>query len=210
MDVDETNLTVEMANVTNVFETEQAIPETDSYVYSKLYAEAQTYASKGAVIDTAVLNETNILDWFDERMGEMDDAGVPMEGRELRLTSEMYKVLKNAEKISRTLDVSKGNNLNRNIYSLDDVKIIKVPSSRFKTLYDFSDGCVASASAKQINIMLCHPSCQISRKKYAYIKVFTPGHDSRTADKYNYQNRAYWDSFLIGNKACGMAFNVEA
>jgi len=58
--------------------------------------------------------------------------------------------------------------------------------------------------------MLCHPSCQVSRQKYSYINVFTPGHDSRTADKYLYQNRKFWDSFMIENKACGMAFNVEA
>ena len=55
-----------------------------------------------------------------------------------------------------------------------------------------------------------NPSCQVTRDKYAYIKLFTPGTDSRTADKYIYQNRNYGDSFLIENKACGIAFNVEA
>lgn len=210
MDVDETNLTVEMANVTNTFENEQVIPETDSYVYSKLYSEASKYASAGAKVDTTVLTKSNILDWFDDRMGEMDDLGVPEEGRELRLTSNMYKLLKQADAIQRTLDVSKGNNIDRRVHSIEDVKIIKVPSARFKTKYDFTNGCVADSTAKQINIMLCHPSCQVSRQKYAYIQVFTPGHDSRTADKYLYQNRKFWDSFMIENKACGMAFNVEA
>ena len=35
MDIDQTNLVIEVANVQNVFETEQAIPERDSYRYSK-------------------------------------------------------------------------------------------------------------------------------------------------------------------------------
>lgn len=210
LDVDETNLVLEMANLTNTFENEQVIPETDSYVYSKLYAEADKYKAAGAKVDTTVLTKANILDWFDDRMGEMDDLGVPEEGRELRLTSDMYKLLKQADGISRMLDVSKGNSIDRRVHSIEDVKIIKVPSSRFKTAYNFTNGCVADDTAKQINMMLCHPSCQVSRQKYSYIKVFTLGHDSRTADKYLYQNRKFWDSFMIENKACGMAFNVEA
>lgn len=210
MDIDETNLTLEMANITNTFENEQVIPETDSYVYSKLYAEASKNTSNGAVVDTTSLTASNILDWFDDQMAKMDDLGVPEEGREMRLTSDMYKLLKKADGIQRTLDVSKGNNIDRRVHSIEDVKIIKVPSARFKTAYNFTDGCVADESAKQINIILCHPSCQVSRQKYSYIKAFTPGHDSRTADKYLYQNRKFWDSFLIENKACGIAFNVEA
>ncbi len=210
LDVDESNLVLEMANLTNTFENEQVIPETDSYVYSKLYSEADKYKSAGAKVDTTVLTKMNILDWFDDRMSEMDDLGVPEEGRELRLTSDMYKFLKQADGISRVLDVSKSNSVDRRVHSIEDVKIIKVPSARFKTAYNFTNGCVADDTAKQINMMLCHPSCQVSRQRYSYIKVFTPGHDSRTADKYLYQNRKFWDSFVIENKACGVAFNVEA
>ena len=209
MDVDETNLTLEMANITNTFETEQAIPEMDSYVYSKLFAESKKYKDNGASIDTTVLTKSNILDWFDDDMCRMDDLGVPQEGRELRLTSSVYKLLKQADAIQRTLDVSKGNNIDRRVHSIEDVKIIKVPSARFKTLYDFTDGCVADETARQINVMLTHPSCQVTRQKYSYIKTFTPGSDSRTGDKYLYQNRKFWDSFMIQNKACAMAFNVE-
>lgn len=209
MDIDETNLVVEVANIQNTFEEEQAIPEKDSYRYSKLYVEAEKYKDKGAHTDTEVLTIANILDWFDDRMAEMDDAGVPMEGRELRGTSTMLKLLKKADGITRTISNGDGN-IDRRVHSLDDVKLISVPKARFKTAYDFTNGCVPVESAKQINLMLCHPSCQVTRDKYAYIKLFTPGTDSRTADKYIYQNRNYGDSFLIENKACGIAFNVEA
>ena len=211
MDIDETNLVTEVANIQNTFEEEQAIPEKDSYRYSKLYAEAQTYASKGAHIDTEVLTEANVLEWFDTRMAEMDDAGVPQEGRELRGTADFLKLLKRADGIQRTINVGGGATaVNRNLRSLDEVKLISVPSARFKTLYDFTNGCVPAEGSKQINAMLCHPSCQITRDKYSYIKLFTKGHDSRTADKYLYQNRCYGDSFLIENKAVGIAFNVQA
>ncbi|WP_024613648.1 hypothetical protein [Clostridium sp. Ade.TY] len=211
MDIDESNLVLEMANIQNVFEEEQAIPEKDSYRYSKLYSEAKTYKANGAVIDNTVLTTKNILEWFDDQMEKMDDAGVPSEGRLLYVIPAINKLLKNAEGLTRNIDVNKNNgNIDRRVYSLDDVTIIKVPSSRMKTKYDFTNGCVAAGDAKQINMILVHPSCVISRDKYAYMKVFTPGTDSRTADKYIYQNRYYTDTFLIENKACGIAINAEA
>jgi len=210
MDIDETNLVIEVANIQNVFEEEQAIPEKDSYRYSKLYSEANTYVANGAVIDNTVLTTANILDWFDTQMEKMDDAGVPSEGRILYVTPAMNKLLKNASGLSRNIDVTSNNgNIDRRVYSLDDVNIIKVPSARFKTKYDFTNGCVPAVDAKQINLILVHPSCVVSRDKYAYMKLFTPGTDSRTADKYVYQNRYYSDTFLIQNKACGIAINAE-
>lgn len=210
MDIDETNLVVEMANIQNVFEEEQAIPEKDSYRFSKLYAEAKIYASAGAVIDHTVLTAANVLDWFDEQMAIMDDKSVPQEGRILYVTSAVNKLLKNADGITRTINAGAAGVIDRRVHGLDDVAIKTVPSARFKTKYEFTDGCVPAAAAKQINMMLVHPSCVISRDKYAYMKLFTPGSDSRTADKYVYQNRYYTDTFLIERKSCGIAINAES
>ena len=210
MDIDETNLVVEIANIQNTFEEEQAIPEKDSYRFSKLYAEAKTNKSKGAVIDNTALTTANILDWFDEQMAIMDDQSVPQEGRILYVTSAMNKLLKSADGVSRMISAGAAGVIDRRVHGLDDVQIKTVPSARFKTKYEFTDGCVPASSAKQINMMLVHPSCVISRDKYAYMKLFTPGTDSRTADKYVYQNRYYTDIFLIERKSCGIAINAES
>lgn len=210
MDIDETNLVVEMANIQNVFEEEQAIPEKDSYRFSKLLTEATTYKSAGSVVDETALTASNILEWFDEQMSIMDDKSVPQEGRILYLTSAMQKLLKNAEGITRTISVGAAGVIDRRVHGLDDVTLKSVPSARFKTKYDFTTGCVPAVNAKQINMILVHPSCVISRDKYAYMKLFTPGSDSRTADKYVYQNRYYTDTFLIERKACGIAINKES
>ena len=210
MDIYETNLVVEMANIQNVFEEEQAIPEKDSYRFSKLLTEATTYKSAGSVVDETALTASNILEWFDEQMSIMDDKSVPQEGRILYLTSAMQKLLKNAEGITRTISVGAAGVIDRRVHGLDDVTLKSVPSARFKTKYDFTTGCVPAVDAKQINMILVHPSCVISRDKYAYMKLFTPGSDSRTADKYVYQNRYYTDTFLIERKACGIAINKES
>lgn len=211
MDVDETKLVVSIANVQNTLETEQGIPEKDCYVFSKLYTEAGKYAANGATIDTTTLTAENILQKFDDAMEKMDEAGVPSEGRILYVTPAVNKLFKQAKDIQRVLGVNGSNgDVKRSIYSLDDVKIKQVQSARMKSQYNFTNGCVATDEAKQMNFILIHPSCEVAREKYSYIKVFTPGHDSRTADNYLLQSRFYMDAFLIKNKAAGIFINATA
>ena len=211
MDVDETNLVVSIANVQNTLETEQGIPEKDCYVFSKLYTEAGKYAANGATIDTTTLTAENILQKFDDAMEKMDEAGVPSEGRILYVTPAVNKLFKQAKDIQRVLGVNGSNgDVKRSIYSLDDVKIKQVQSARMKSQYNYTNGCVATDEAKQMNFILIHPSCEVAREKYSYIKVFTPGHDSRTADNYLLQSRFYMDAFLIKNKAAGIFINATA
>lgn len=206
MDIDETNLALSVANIQNTFETEQAIPEKDCYNFSKLHTELTNF--HGRIDSTTVLTAQNILAVFDEEMSKMDDAGVPVDGRILYVTPTVNKLLKAADGIQRMITVNSSNAVNRNVHSLDDVTIKMVQSGRMKTKYNFTDGCVAAADADQINFILVHPSCVVARDKYAYISLFTPGTDSRTADGYLFQNRNYWDLFLIERKVAGCAMHV--
>lgn len=207
MDIDETNLTLSVANIQNTFETEQAIPEKDSYRYSKLHAELTEFNGR---IDKTVITAAIFLEQFDAEMAIMDEAGVPQEGRILYVTPTMHKIVKQAEGLQRTIVVNTPSTINRNVHSLDDVTIKMVPAARMKTQYDFTEGCVAAEGAKQINWILIHPTCVVCRDKYSYIKLFTPGTDSRTADGYLYQNRNYGDLFLLEKKVEGCSMNVEA
>ena len=206
MDIDETNLALSVANIQNTFETERAIPEKDCYNFSKLHTELTNF--HGRIDSTTVLTAQNILAVFDEEMSKMDDAGVPVDGRILYVTPTVNKLLKAADGIQRMITVNSSNAVNRNVHSLDDVTIKMVQSGRMKTKYNFTDGCVAAADADQINFILVHPSCVVARDKYAYISLFTPGTDSRTADGYLYQNRNYWDLFMIERKVAGCAAHV--
>lgn len=210
MDVDETNMVASVANIQTVFETEQAIPETDAYRFSKLYTD---FVAKGGTVNTTAITVSNALDWFDTQMASMDDAGVPEEGRILYLTPALYKTFKQADGMTRFMQVNGGEGntpVNRKIYSLDDVEIVKVPTARFKSAYDFSDGFTPAQSAKQINAILVHPNSVVARERYAYIKMFAPGTDSRTGDGYIYQNRKYGDLFVLAQRVAGIAINAEA
>lgn len=196
MDVDETNQIVSIANIQARFEKKQAIPELDCYTFSKLYAEAERV---GATIKTNVITRSNILEDFDDNCEIFENSGIPLSRCILYCTADYRKKLKNAEGIQRTLEVSGGSNtIDRRVHTLDDLSAIKtVPIERFKTAYDFTEGYQADASGKQINYMLIDPEAQVSRVKYSYINTYTPGHDSRTADNYLYQNRRYNGTFAL-------------
>lgn len=214
MDIDETNQALSIANIQNAFEEDVAIPERDKYRFSKLYKEAK---AKGVTIDTTALTVANVLGKFDDLMEAMDEAEVKEEGRLLYVTPKVYKLLKTAEGIQRTIEITGRNTkeANRTIHSLDDVEIIKVPSSRMKSAYkDTGSGVdrayTATSDAVQINMILVDPSCVLAIDKYAYIRTFSPGSDSRTADGYIYQNRKYGDLFLIEAKKAGVAIVADA
>ena len=204
MDVDETNIVASVANIQSVFETEQAIPESDAYRFSKLYADFVTY---GGTVDTTALTTANILEWFDTEMSKMDDAGVYEEGRLLYVTPAVHKILKEAEGLTRMLNVNPNNgSIYRNVHQLDDVEIIRVPSARFKTAYDFTEGF--TPTGEQINAILVHPSAVVARERYDYIKMFAPGSDSRVGSSYVYQNRKYQDLFVLEQRVPGIAINA--
>lgn len=210
MDVDETNQIASIANYQVRFEKTQAIPELDCYTFSKLYAEAKRV---GATIKNDTLTAANILADFDANIEAMEEAGVPLERVIMYCTPKFKTLLKNAEGIQRTLEISGGNGIDRRVRSLDDISKIKtVPSARLKTAFDFTEGYSVASTGKQINCILIDPEAQVSRVKYSYIKAFTPGHDSRTADKYLYQNRRFNGTFALLDEVLkeGCIINAEA
>jgi len=210
MDVDETNQIVSIANIQTRFERKQAIPELDCYTFSKLYTEA---VRVGATIKNTAITAANILADFDDNCEAFEDAGVPLSRCILYCTAAYKKALKNAEGIQRTLEVGgSAKGIDRRVHTLDDLgKIKTVPLERFKTAYDFTEGYQADATGKQINYILVDPEAQVSRVKYSYINTYTPGHDSRVADNYMYQNRRYNGTFALDEElkvAC--IINAEA
>lgn len=213
MDVDESNQTVTAANVTNVFITEHAIPETDAYRLSKTYADYITSGedNPAGVPDKTVLTAENVLSVFDGYMSAMDDAEVPEDGRVLYVTPAVSDLIKHAVGISRSIQSGDAadSSIKRVINALDNVKIVKVPSGRMKTAYDFSDGFKPAVGAKQINMMLVHPRSVIAVDKHSYIRLWPEGTHTK-GDGWLYQNRKYGDLFVLNNRKDGIKINIEA
>lgn len=206
-DVDETNQVLSAANVTAKFNTDQAIPEMDKYRYSKAYKD---YIALGKTANTTVLTAENILSVIDNMMLAMDEAAVPQSGRRMKVTPTVNKLLKEAKDLQRMINVSPGAaTVNRAITNLDDIEIQVVPSDRMKTVYDFTEGALPGATAKQINMILFHPSAVIAPVKLSQVYLWPQGSTPDSAYGWLYQNRRYMDTFIITKKVAGFAFNVE-
>lgn len=206
MDIDETNMALTISNITRVFNTEHKIPEMDKYAASKIYAE---FEAAGGTVDTTALTTANVLTKFDELMEEMDDAEVPTEGRILYVTAKMNTLLKQADQLQRSMEITgKAGDANRKIRSLDEVEIVTVPSSRMKSAYDFTDGAVAAAGAVQINMILTHPQAFFAPQKYEFVSLDQP--TAQSGGKYLYYERKYWDIFMIQQKVAATAIVADA
>lgn len=209
-DIDETNLVASISNITNVFNTTQKFPEMDAYTISKIFADWSLAEDEGGNVrtpDTTVLSVNNILDVFDNLMLQMDNERVPANGRILYVTHEVNKLLKNADKISRSIDVSSGPNaIDRRVNRLDEVQIIPVPAVLMKTAYDFTEGWAVDDDASQINMFLVHPLAVITPVSYEFADLSAPS--AVTEGKYYYYEESHEDVFILNKQAGAIRFNI--
>ena len=203
MDIDETNQVASIQNITKVFNEEQKFPEMDAYLVSKLYAD---WAALDMVADTTGLTEQNILPVFDGWMADMNEKNVPQHGRMLYLTPAVNKILKNAADLMRQIQ-NGDSSIRRIIKNLDDVQIEEGPSVLMKTVYDFTMGFQPGEGAKQINMMLVHPSAVITPEKYAFAQLDAPSAGSN--GKYVYFEESYDDTFLLEKRKDAVRFNID-
>lgn len=210
-DIDQTNMVATIANITQVFNEEQKFPEMDAYLISKLYADWLTTKNPRTqqthVADTTVLTIQNVLQVFDQLMLNMDNAMVPANGRILYVTHEVNQLLKNADKISRSIDVTSGPNaIDRRVNRLDQVQIIPVPSTLMKTAYDFTQGWAVKNTAKQVNMFLVHPNAVITPVSYTFSRLDAPS--AMSEGKYVYYEESFEDAFILNKKSDALQFNV--
>lgn len=204
MDIDESNMALTIANITDVFNSEHKFPEMDKYMASKLHAELTDHSGR-ILSDTITVD--NVLTIFDDMMEHADENEVPDEGRILYVTPAINTLLKEAKAIQRTLDVrGESTGVNRKVTNLDDVEIVPVASSRMKTAYNFTNGAVADSDADDINMILAHPSALYTPQKYEFVDLDEP--TAGTKGKYLYFERKYWDVFVIPQKVHGIQMHI--
>lgn len=216
MDIDQTNMVATISNITQVFNEEQKFPEMDAYTISKIYADWVTIddplasvAGTKRAADTTVLSVSNVLQVFDNLMLKMDNERVPANGRILYVTHEVKKLLNNADKVSRSIDVTSGPNaIDRRVNRLDEVQVIGVPATLMKTLYDFTAGWEIENTAKQINMFLVHPLAVITPVSYTFSRLDAPS--ALSEGKYTYYEESFEDVFILNKKSGAIQFNMEA
>ena len=204
MDIDQTNMVTTISNITQVFNEEQKFPEMDAYTVSKIF---QDWETLGKQADTTELTVSNVLSVFDDLMLKMDNARVPSNGRILYVTHEVKKLLNNADKVQRQINVESGPNaIDRRVNRLDEVQVIGVPATLMKTLYKFTTGWEIAAGADQINMFLVHPLAVITPVSYTFSRLDAPS--ALSEGKYTYYEESFEDVFILNKKADAIQFNI--
>lgn len=207
IDVDETNQILSIANITQAFNVQQKMPEKDRFMFSKLFKSKVAIdgaASKDIVSEA--LTEDNILDVFDNWMADFAENNVSGQ-LQLYVTPQTHKLLKGAQAKNRVLQLSDSGNIDRRVYSLDDVQIKEVPSNLMHTAYDFTVGSAPVEGSKQIDMFLIANGVQIAPEKYAFSGLQAP--EALTAGNWLYYEQLYNDVFLLKQKAVGIKFAVS-
>lgn len=187
-------------------------PELDAYRFS-------TYVAKANKVVAANIAANGAIPAIDAATAWMDDLEVPSTERVLFVSVAIYNNMKADTSISRRFDVmAASGNMNRNIETFDSMPVVKVPVTRFKSLYVFNDGVtagqeaggfVADGAAKDINFMIVHKAAVVQIIKNAVPRVFDPN-TNQAADAWKFDYRLYHDAWVPENKEDGIYVHTKA
>lgn len=207
MDVQQTGGVMAIQYATKVYNEEQKFPEMDAYTISALYSDyIAGNADKVVKVDLTV---DNVLSEFDKLMEAMDEARVPQQGRILYVTPRVKTLLKQAKDIQRIISAEGGEkSVNRNISRIDEVQIEPaVPSELMKTVYEFTKGWKVGSSARQLHMLLIHPTAVLPCANYTFAALDEPS--AKTKGKQLYFEESFEDMFALDYKMGGIAFVQE-
>jgi len=184
------------------FIQQRVAPEVDAYRFAKLFALKGAGAAAdlaASTVDAAITKATEVL----------DDKNVPEEGRIIYVSAEIYKLLKDSPKYDSL--VAPGGDKKIEMY--DNMKLVRVPRTRFYTQITLRDGTTAGQEAggfiktastgRDLNFMVVHPSAVLSPVKINAPRIFAP-EINQDADAYKFQLRLYHDCFVFDNKVDGI------
>jgi hypothetical protein len=202
---DEESLGMAFGTLVGEFMRTMVAPEIDAYRFAKYASWASIDTTSGATLTSAT-----ILAAFDAAMLSMDGNEVPAEGRILFCTPAVHKMFGAA--VTRMLGNDTG--AQRQLQSIDGVRIIPVPPTRFYTIATLDAGAAVDAggytnAGKAINFMLIHPSAVLQVAKHAQLKIFSPD-ENQTMDTYKVQYRIYHDAFVYTQKVKGVYLHKVA
>lgn len=216
-EVDETNQELAMANISNVFITEQVQPELDSYRFSKMatsFDNIDTSDTEGNLLAKThkveeALDATNAYSQLKTGIGKVRKYGT--QNLVGYVSSEVMDSLERSKEFTRNItNQNVGTTaLESRITSIDGVQLIEVyEPNRFMTKYDFKDGAKPTEDAQAINFLIIAKPAVISIVKENAVFLFAPGQHT-DGDGYLYQNRLYHDLFIKKHKRDGIYSSIK-
>lgn len=201
-DVNQTNMVASISNITKTMNETQKFPELDVMMFSSLYKLKNEF--EAITPESAALTSTSALNKFDAMMDKMDEGLVPFAGRILYVDTYTKTLLDTAISIVR----NNGDKvLSRTVSRLDEVDIQSVPTALFKTAYTFNDGktegqkeggFVAASGAKDMAMILVHPSAVLPIVSYSFAQMEEPS--ALSQGKYVYFEESFEDVFILNKR----------
>lgn len=220
-DVDETNETASMQNVSKTFEMTQAVPETDALFFSKVAQKAQETEGYYSSTATASYTKAKVFGMLKAILAKGKLRRYKANGTLIMyVRSEIMDALEQSTEFTRKIEMTQiaegGLGIETRVTYIDGVPIMEViDDERFYDAFEWmpSDGGfqplkkVAADSSKdieavtgahKINVLVaCGQTCKIV-PKISSIYYFAPGTHTE-GDGYLYQNRSLSDVFVFPN-----------
>lgn len=206
MDVNESGFVATSANLIKTFQTEQVIPEIDSYRYSKIAA----IAKAAGQVEEIALTADNALAKIREHIMAVQDIVGDNVLLILTMSTKTRALIEDSPKVGKSINVANfiQGKLNFKVKALDECPIITAPSGRLKTLYDILDGTTggqeagglkAAAEAKDINWIITPVNVPLAISKTDKLRVFDPNTNQK-ADAWKIDYRKYHDLWIKKQK----------
>jgi hypothetical protein len=207
-------------NVINQFQRTQVIPEIDAYRYSTIAALAQAAdGGVGSNYRSLAVTTANIYKELQYDIATVQD----IVGEEYPLVITMSiangNLLNNANDITKFLQVTdfKVGNLQSKVSAVNEVPIVRAPSSRMYNAITLNDGTtsgqtgggfVPATGAKKINWLISYRHAPIAVSKADTVRVFDPMVNQR-ANAWAFDYRRYHDLWIPDNRMAGVFANVS-
>lgn len=229
-DVDETNATASIQNISRTFEQTWVVPETDALFFSKVAQKAQATTGYYSSTATSAYTKANVFGKLKDILAKGKLRRYKANGTlVMYVTSSIMDLLEQSTEFTRKIEMTQiaegGMGIETRVTDIDGVPIMEViDDERFYDAFDWEPTGggfvprkkVAESSqgagdgvtgAHKINVLVaCGQTCKIV-PKISSIYYFEPGTHTK-GDGYLYQNRSLSDVFVFPNGRDGKIDSV--
>lgn len=231
-DVDETNETASIQNISRVFEQTQVVPETDALFFSKVAKKAQETDGYHSSTATSAYTKAKVFGMLKDILAKGKLRRYKANGALIMyVRSEIMDALEQSTEFTRKIEMTQiaegGMGIETRVTEIDGVPIMEVvDDERFYDAFDWdteaggfaplkkvaadsSNGVEAVTGAHKINVLVaCGQTCK-TVPKISSIYYFAPGAHTE-GDGYLYQNRSLSDVFVFPNGKDGKIDSIFA
>ena len=224
-DVDETNATASIQNISRTFEQTQVVPETDALFFSKVAQAAQKEEGYHSTTAIAAYTKAKVFGMLKDILAKGKLRRYKANGSlVMYVSSAIMDALEQSTEFTRKIELTQiaegGIGIETRVTDIDGVAVMEVvDDERFYDAFDWEPEAggfepqkkVASGTAKagahKINVLVaCGQTCK-TVPKISSIYYFEPGAHTE-GDGYLYQNRSLSDVFVFPNGKDNKVYGV--